>query len=120
ESEYAKGAFTPLLHCYTGGLPLVKSVLSMGGYVAFSGILTFKKADDVRAVAAEIPLDRLLIETDCPFLAPMPHRGKRNEPSFLPHVAQKLAEVKNVDLATIEESTTTTFFNLFTRAKYQP
>jgi TatD DNase family protein len=109
--------FVPLLHCYTGGWPLAEYVLSVGGYVAFSGILTFKKAEEVRAVAARVPLDRLLIETDCPFLAPVPHRGRRNEPAYVAHVADKLAEVKGVDRETIERETTDAFFRLFSRAE---
>ena len=88
----------------------------MGGYVAFSGIVTFKKANDVRGLAKDVPLDRLLIETDCPFLAPVPHRGRRNEPAYLPKVAEVLAEVRGETLETIRQATTENFFRLFKRA----
>lgn len=117
KEEQERGAFTPLLHCYTGGMDLAKDALAMGGYVAFSGIITFKKAEEVRAVAQEIPLDRLLVETDCPFLAPVPYRGKRNEPSYLPHVADALAAIKNVSREELDEATTENFFRLFSRAR---
>ncbi|WOI54797.1 TatD family hydrolase [Parvularcula sp. LCG005] len=117
QEEYAKGPFVPLLHCYTGGPELATVALNMGGYVAFSGIITFKKADDVRAVAAMVPIDRILVETDCPFLAPIPHRGRRNEPAYLPHVADCLAEIKGVSRDEIDRTTTDAFFNLFTRAE---
>ena len=116
-TAHARRPFTPLLHCYTGGPELAELVLSLGGYVAFSGIITFKKAEDVRAVAKMIPLDRILIETDCPFLAPVPHRGKRNEPAFLPYVAETLATIKGVDIETVRQATTDAFFSLFSRAE---
>lgn len=110
------GTLKPLLHCYTGGPDLARSVLDLGGYVSFSGILTFRNADLVRSVARLVPLDRVLIETDCPFLAPVPHRGRRNEPAFVRHVAEALAEVKGVSTGTIAETTTENFFRLFDKA----
>ncbi|MEO1656856.1 MAG: TatD family hydrolase [Pseudomonadota bacterium] len=113
---YTKKPFPLLLHCYTSGRPLMEAGIGMGGYVAFSGIITFKKADDVRALAKDVPLDRLLIETDCPFLAPVPHRGRRNEPAYVPLVAEKLAEIRGEPVAVIEEATTENFFRLFERA----
>lgn len=116
-SEHKKGAFVPLLHCYTGGKDLADVALSLGGFVAFSGIITFKKAEDVRAVAEHVPLDRIIIETDCPYLAPVPHRGRRNEPSYLPAVAEKLAEIKGVSTGEVVEATTDAFYRLFTRAE---
>ena len=115
--EAEEGAFTPLLHCYTGEWPLAETALSMGGYVAFSGIVTFNKAEAVREVARRVPLDRLLVETDCPFLAPVPHRGRRNEPAYLPRVADRLAELQGVDRETLDAATTENFFRLFRRAK---
>lgn len=115
--EHAAKPFTPLMHCYTSGMKLAETALSLGGFVAFSGIITFKKADDVRAVAEMVPLDRLLIETDCPYLAPVPHRGQRNEPAFVPHVAEKLAEIKGVTTEEIAKITTENFFRLFTKAR---
>ena len=116
EKAMADKPFTPLLHCYTGGPVLAEAVMEMGGYAAFSGIITFKNAEDVRAVARALPIDRLIIETDCPYLAPVPMRGRRNEPAFLPHVAAKLAEIKDVDEAEIATVTTRNFFRLFPRA----
>lgn len=117
--EHAAGRrpFTPLLHCYTGGPDLAEAVIGMGGYVSFSGILTFKNADGVRAVAARTPHDRILIETDCPYLAPAPHRGRRCEPAHVVHVAEALADVLGSDLASVERMTTDNFFRLFRRAR---
>lgn len=112
----AEKPFTPLLHCYTSGLPLAEAVMEMGGYAAFSGIITFKNAEDVRAVVKALPLERLILETDCPYLAPVPKRGRRNEPAFLPHVAAKLAELKDVSVDEIATITTDNFFRLFARA----
>ncbi|MGV6800512.1 MAG: TatD family hydrolase [bacterium] len=114
--EYAKGAFPILLHCYTSGQALCDAALEMGAYVAFAGIITFKKADEVRQVARSVPLDRLLIETDCPYLAPVPYRGRRNEPAYVAEVAEKLAEIKQVSTDDIAQITTDNFFRLFTKA----
>ena len=113
---HAEAPFTPLLHCYTSGQALCDLALSMGGYVSFSGIVTFKNADDVRAVARSVPLGRLLIETDCPYLAPVPHRGRRCEPAHVAHVAAKLAEVRGEDEDALIRATTDNFFRLFARA----
>ncbi len=96
ETEHAKGAFIPLLHCYTGGIELARCGLALGGYVSVSGIVSFRNAHDVRAVIAEVPMDRLILETDCPYLAPVPMRGRRNEPAYLPHVGAALARLKGV------------------------
>ncbi|MEM9170358.1 MAG: TatD family hydrolase [Pseudomonadota bacterium] len=115
-AAYTERPFTPLLHCYTGGPALAEAVLAMGGYVAFSGIITFKNADDVRAVAAQTPLERIIVETDCPYLAPVPHRGRRNEPAYLPHVVEKLAEIKGVSVDEAARATTDAFFRLFAKA----
>ncbi len=115
--EHEKGAFTPLLHCYTGGPTLAETVLALGGYISFSGILTFKNAGDICAIAKAAPLDRILIETDCPYLAPTPMRGRRNEPAYVSHVAEKLAEIKAMSLDAIAAATTENFFRLFARAK---
>ena len=114
--EYGEGGFTPLLHCYTGGPELAEAVLKLGGYISFSGIITFKKADDIRAIAKAAPLDRIIIETDCPYLAPVPMRGRRNEPAFVQHVAAKLAEIKGVTAEEIATVTSDNFFRLFARA----
>ncbi len=117
ERGHRQGAFTPLLHCYTGGPKLASAVLALGGYVSFSGIITFKNAADIRAIAKSTPLDRLIIETDCPYLAPVPMRGRRNEPAYVAHVAQMLADIKDVSMETIAKATTDNFFRLFSRAK---
>ena len=92
EEEMAKGAFPAVLHCFTGGADLARRALDLGLYVSFSGILTFKKSDDLRAIAADVPLDRLLVETDAPYLAPGKYRGKRNEPAYVVETAQGAGE----------------------------
>ena len=117
EHGKGKGAFTPLLHCYTGGPDLAETTLSLGGYISFSGIITFKNAGDIRDIAKAAPLERIIIETDCPYLAPVPKRGRRNEPAYLVHVAEKLAEVKQVSIDEIAQAPTDNFFRLFQRAK---
>lgn len=116
ENEYREGGFIPLLHCYTGGPELAQTALKLGGYISFSGIITFKNASDVRAIAEATPLDRVIIETDCPYLAPVPMRGRRNEPSYVVHVAEKLAEIKGVSTEDIAQATTDNFFRLFSKA----
>jgi TatD DNase family protein len=115
--EMADGPFGAVLHCYTGGRPLAETGVELGLYVSFSGILTFPKSGALRDLAATLPLDRLLVETDAPFLAPQPLRGKRNEPAFVRHTARVLAEVKGVSEAEIEEATAKNFFTLFAKAK---
>lgn len=115
EDEYAKGAFRPLLHCYTGGEDLCRRALALGSYVSVSGILSFKSAKDVRAVIAGVPLDRIILETDCPYLAPVPMRGRRNEPSFLIHVAEALGALMGVDTDTVKRVTTENAVRLFSK-----
>jgi TatD DNase family protein len=115
--EMAKGAFSAVLHCYTGGRALAETGIELGLYVSFSGILTFPKSKELRELAASLPLDRLLVETDAPFLAPQPQRGKRNEPAFVRHTAKVLAEVKGVSEAEIAKVTAANFFTLFAKAK---
>lgn len=117
EAEHKKGAFPHLLHCYTGGLDLAMRSAALGGYVAFSGILTFKNARDLRELATRIPEDRILIETDCPYLAPIPFRGRRCEPEMVTYVGAKLAEVKGWSIEETQARTTDAFFRLFTKAK---
>ena len=116
--EHAKGAFTPLLHCYTGGPALAEAVIAMGGYVSFSGIITFKNAADIREIAAALPIDRIIVETDCPYLAPVPFRGRRCEPAHVVHVAAKLAEIRGLPVEDVHRITTENFFRLFARARY--
>jgi TatD DNase family protein len=115
--EMAKGPFTGLVHCFTGTQRLADAALELGLFISVSGIATFKKSDALRAVLARVPLDRLLVETDAPYLAPAPHRGKRNEPAFVVNTAAALAEVKGVSPDEIAAATTDNFFRLFTRAQ---
>lgn len=106
EEEFGRGRFRMLLHCYTGGAGLCQRALRLGAFVSVSGILSFRSAKDVRAVIADVPLDRIILETDCPYLAPMPMRGRRNEPAFLVHVAEALSALMGRDLDTIKRITT--------------
>jgi len=117
EEESARGAFPFVLHCFSAGIDLARRGLALGGYVSFSGILTFKNAEIIREVAAFTPADRILVETDAPYLAPVPHRGQSNEPSYVRHTAEKLAEVRGVPFDTLAAETTANFFRLFSRAK---
>lgn len=113
DEEMEKGAFRAVLHCYTGGLALAKKAVAHGLYVSFTGILTFRNSQNVRDVAAEIPLDRIMVETDAPFLAPGKYRGKRNEPSFVTEIAKALAELRGVSFEEISRQTTENFFRFF-------
>lgn len=106
-----------IMHCFSGSLALAQRALEVGFLISFSGIVTFKKAEDLRAIARQVPLDRLLIETDCPFLAPVPFRGKRNEPAYVVEVARCLAELRGLSLEEIAQITTANFAGLF---KLQP
>jgi TatD DNase family protein len=115
EEEHAKGPFRLLMHCYTSGAALAHRVAELGAWFSVSGIATFKAADDVRAVIRDMPADRILVETDCPYLAPVPYRGRRNEPAFLPHVLAKLAEIRGWSLKEAEARTEDAFFALFQR-----
>ena len=113
--EMRSRRFTGLIHCFTGTKALADAALELGLYISVSGIATFKKSDELRAVLKDVPLDRLLVETDAPFLAPMPHRGKRNEPAFVRHTAAALAALKGVSAQEIEDATTANFFRLFSK-----
>ena len=113
EEEHAKGPFKILLHCYTSGAELARRAAALGAWFSVSGIATFKAAADVRAVIADMPADRIIVETDCPYLAPVPMRGRRNEPAYVPHVLAKLAEIRGWTLAEAEALTEAAFFNLF-------
>lgn len=117
EAAFAENPFPILLHCYTGGADLAARALALGGYVSFSGIATFRNAHDVRAIAEMVPLERMLIETDCPYLAPVPFRGRRCEPAHLVHSAEFLAGLRGVEPAQFAEITTDNFFRLFSRAR---
>ncbi|MER9866870.1 TatD family hydrolase [Mesorhizobium sp. M0136] len=113
EEETGKGAFPFILHCFSSGRRLAEIGVALGGYVSFSGILTFKNSAELRAVAADVPRERLLVETDAPYLAPIPFRGKRNEPAFVAHTAKVLAETIGFSEAEIADITTDNFFRLF-------
>jgi TatD DNase family protein len=115
EDEYAKGPFRLLMHCYTSGPELARRCASLGAWFSVSGIATFKAAEDVREVIRTMPADRIIVETDCPYLAPVPHRGRRNEPAYVGHVLAKLAEVRGWSLEEAERRTTDAFFDLFQR-----
>jgi TatD DNase family protein len=117
EEEMSKGAFKPLLHCFTSKPQLAQRGLGLGCYVSFSGILTYKNAPDLRETAAQVPMDRLLVETDAPYLSPVPFRGKSNEPSFVVKTLEQLAAVKGVEPAEMAKATTENFFRLFAKAK---
>ena len=110
------GDFAFLLHCFSSGRGLAEAAVAMGGYLSFSGILTFPRSDELRAIARDMPEDRLLVETDSPYLAPVPYRGKRNEPAWVAHTAKVLAEVRGWGIAETADRTTANFRRLFTKA----
>jgi TatD DNase family protein len=109
----ASGSAGGVFHCFTETLAVAKAALDLGFYISFSGILTFKSAQDLRDVAAMVPLDRMLIETDSPYLAPVPFRGKTNNPSLVPYVAQQIATIKGLDVRAVAEVTSANFNALF-------
>lgn len=113
--ETGKGVFPFILHCFSSGAELARIGVELGGYVSFSGILTFKNSQEIRDIAKTVPLDRLLVETDAPYLAPMPYRGKRNEPAYVKQTAAVLAETVGVSEVEIATITTDNFFRLFTK-----
>jgi len=120
EEEMRQGAFKPLLHCFTSSLELARRGLALGAYVSFSGILTYKNAGDLRSVAADVPMDRLLVETDAPYLAPVPFRGKTNEPAFVVKTLDALAGVKGVAVDAMARATNDNFFRLFSKVPRPP
>ncbi|MGE5546506.1 MAG: TatD family hydrolase [Solirubrobacterales bacterium] len=113
--EMGKGAFTGLIHCFSSSPQLAAKAVELGLYISVSGIVTFKKAEALQATVAGVPLDRLLVETDSPYLAPVPYRGKRNEPAYVAHTAAKVAELKQVGTAELARATTDNFLQLFTK-----
>ncbi len=113
EEAYQLGPFKILMHCYTSGVELAARAAALGAWFSVSGIATFKQAENVRSVIRDMPADRIIVETDCPYLAPMPLRGRRNEPAFLPHILARLAEIRGWTLAEAEARTEDAFFNLF-------
>ncbi len=117
EDEYGKGPFGGVIHCFSAGRELAERTLAIGFYISFSGIVTFNKAEEIRAVAADVPIERILVETDAPYLAPVPKRGKRNEPAYTAFTAARVAEVKGVSPEALAERTTENFFRLFAKAE---
>jgi TatD DNase family protein len=115
EDEMGKGAFKALLHCFTASRQLAETAVSLGLFISFSGVLTFKKSDELRAIAHDVPLDRLLVETDAPFLAPVPHRGKRNEPAFVAETAKVLASIKAMSAHDLAAATSANALRLFSK-----
>ncbi len=116
EETAAGGAFPFLLHCFSSTRALAEAALALGGYVSFSGILTFPKSQEIRDIARDVPLERLLVETDAPYLAPVPFRGKRNEPGYVAHTARVLGEVHGMSAAAMATLTTANFRRLFKKA----
>ncbi len=106
-----------VLHCFTGTRALAEAALELGFYISISGIVTFRNAEDLRAIVRDLPLDRLLVETDAPYLAPVPYRGKRNEPAFVAATAAFVAELKGISTEALAEATTANFFRLFSKAQ---
>jgi len=115
EQEMGQGPFPAVLHCYTGGPELARRAVALGCYIGFTGIVTFKNSAALRAIAKDVPADRFLVETDAPYLSPLPYRGKRNEPAYVAQVAQVLAEVRGVTPDEIARQTTENFFKLFSK-----
>ena len=115
EEESGKGAFPAILHCFTGGRDIAFTAIKLGHYVSFTGILTFKNSDALRAIAAALPADRIMVETDAPYLAPLPYRGKRNEPAYVAEIAKVLADARGVSADEIAQQTTENFFRLFNK-----
>lgn len=115
EETAGQGPFPFVLHCFSAGRDLARRGLALGGYISFSGILTFKNAAEIQEVAVAAPADRILVETDAPYLAPVPYRGKSNEPAFVRHTAAKLAELRGVGLEEIGRQTTENFARLFSK-----
>lgn len=115
-SEYKNQNFTGLIHCFSTSKELAYAAMDIGMYISISGIVTFKKAQELQNIVRQLPLDRLLVETDAPYLAPVPHRGKTNEPSFTTHVVDFIADLKNIDRQEVMEQTTDNFKKLFSKA----
>jgi len=118
EEETGKGAFPAVLHCFTGGRDLARRAIALGLSISFTGILTFKKSEELRAIAADLPADRILVETDAPYLAPGPYRGKRNEPAYVVETARVLGEARGLPPDEIARVTTKNFFRLFSKVPH--
>jgi TatD DNase family protein len=117
EEEMRAGPFTGVVHCYSSSRELAERAVALGLYLGIGGIATFKRSDALRATIAAMPRERLLLETDAPYLAPPPHRGRRNEPAYIPLIAQVLATTLGESVAAVEALTTENFFRLFSKAR---
>lgn len=117
EEAYKEAPFKFLIHCFSSKKYLADKSIELGGYISISGIITFKKSEELREIVRTLPLERLLVETDAPYLAPLPHRGKPNEPAYTRYTAEKLAEIKGVSLEDVAEQTTNNFLKLFSKAQ---
>jgi TatD DNase family protein len=115
EEEMGKGRFAAVLHCFTGGRDLARRAMALGHFISFTGILTFKNSEELRSIAAELPADRILVETDAPYLAPGRYRGKRNEPAFVVETAKVLADVRGISFDTLAKESTANFYRLFAK-----
>ena len=115
--EMRRGVFNGVLHCFTSGARLAEAAIEMGFYISFSGILTFKKTDALQAIARDLPLERILVETDAPYLAPIPYRGRTNEPAYVTHTASKLAALRGISLEEATVATTANFHRLFAKTR---
>ncbi|MEH6524913.1 MAG: TatD family hydrolase [Sneathiella sp.] len=115
QEEYKKGPFTGVIHCFSSGWKVAEKSMEIGFFISISGIVTFKTATELQDHVRRLPLEKLLVETDAPYLAPVPKRGKSNEPSFVAHTAAKIAELKETTLEKLSEKTTDNFFNLFNK-----
>jgi TatD DNase family protein len=118
--EQARGPFSGVLHCFSSSRALAETAIGLGLYISMSGIVTFKKADALRATVAAMPVERLLVETDAPYLAPIPNRGRRNEPAFVVHTAAEVGRIKGLGAAEIADATTRNFLRLFAKIKPPP
>ena len=116
KTQYKKGKFKGVIHCFSATQELAMEALDIGFYISVSGIITFKNAESIRDTIKKVPLDKLLVETDAPYLAPVPNRGKRNEPAFVKHTAEYLSHLKEVSFEKLANQTTQNFFNLFNKA----
>jgi TatD DNase family protein len=117
EEAAGEGAYPGVIHCFTAGRELAEAALGLGLYISLSGVITFKKADDLRAIAKDLPLERILVETDAPYLAPVPKRGKKNEPAYVVHTAAFVAELLGLTTDELARITSENFFRLFAKAK---
>lgn len=117
ETAYKQAPFKGLIHCFSTGRELAERMVDIGFYISLSGIITFKKSDELREIVKDLPMDRLLVETDSPYLAPLPYRGKPNEPSYVVLVGEKLAEIKGLSVEETQKQTTENFFRLFDKCK---